>query len=632
MVVRERPGSLIPAAALVSLLLFDVLRVWLPSLLFVVGDAGETSALVMGAIALGVVVIAPAAVFLLGRRAFPGVWLPAVTVLVLSRGVLQAADGGALQFVASSVAIVAASLALSALATGVGSPGEVRIGVLLGVGASATIHVGLATTDLVWRTGALAWTTTLALLAATWLAASTVRRQVLATPDRTGPAWPWWLFGPILLLLGVLALVPGRVAVATRWSDPWVAVTIVVVAGLLLAGTLLGRWVQPSIAGPTGAGLVLLGTTAALQAASVTAVVAQLTLGLGIGFVVAACDGVAVDAPPRRVAVAAAAIPLGFTVLGFAYYAAYDLVLPYPNRIVLLLTAGIVALGALVAGAGREPRTIRERGHARRLLTVAAGTAAVAVTAAFLVAGTERGPTAPGDPGEPIRIALANIHMGFDPQGRLSVHDLGDALAAEDPDIVVLNEVDRGWMTTGGRDTLRQLSGRLGMPYVFAPAADEVWGNAILSRFPVQEWNVERLPRGQDAMARSQLIAVLRITDDQPIALVATHLSHVDPQGTRLPQARAVAATIARLEDRGVPVVLAGDLNAQPGDAELAVFEDVTISALRDGNPTYPSWDPQVQIDHILATDAFWIREARVLDTQASDHLSIIAELELVLP
>lgn len=628
-----RSGAIVPGAALVALLLFDVLRVWLPSLLFVVADAGETSALVMGAIALGVTVAAPVIVLLSPPRAARTVWLAAVAVLLVARLVLQVSDGGPLQFGSSALALVAAAVALGALGIGTPAAGLTRVSVVLGVTASGVIHAGLGTTDLVWRDGPSAWLATLALVGATAYGAWRAAAVLDGTGDGHGRAWPWWLLGPVLLLLSVLVLVPGRIAAATRWSDPLVAATLVGCAGALLVAMLLGRWAGPPLAGPIGAGLVLVGTTGSLQASSLVSVASQLTLAAGLGAVVAALEPTGADVAARRVGVAAAGVPLGLTVIGFAYYAGYDLLLTFPNRLVLLLTGGIIAAAALLAGANRNQPTLRERATGRRMLRAVAATAGVAAVAAVLVAGSDRAPPQLGVVGDEIRVAVANIHMGFDPQGRLSVHELGAELAALGPDIVVLNEIDRGWLTTGGRDTLRQLSAHLGLRYVFGPAADEVWGNAVLSRYPIRDLSVERLPRGRDAMTRSQLITLIEVAPEQQIAVIATHLSHVDLQGdTRIPQARALAAAVARLQDRGLPVVLAGDLNAQPEDPELTIFEDVLRSTLPPGNPTWPSWDPQVQIDHLLVSEEFRFRDSEVLDTQVSDHRPLVSTLELSPP
>jgi endonuclease/exonuclease/phosphatase family metal-dependent hydrolase len=627
----ERPGLFIPAASLVALLLFDVLRVWLPSVFLSVG----TSELAFGVVTISVTAIAPLVAGLLPRSATVPAWTISIGLLLVGRLALQIVDSGPWQLAASSVALLGASIAIGILAGAGGSAATTRFSVLLGVAASSTIHVGLAMTDLAWRTGFSAWAVTLVLLGATGASAWQLRSEMERDDDRVDASWPWWLLGPIILLLSLLVLVPGRVATATRWSDPWIAATVVTAAGLLVLSVLVGRWLRPSVAGPVGAGLTLAGTAGALQAASGVAVASQLGLAVGLGLVVSACDQIPGHDEPRAVpvAIAGAGFPLVLVLLSALYYAGNGLAMPFPNRLVLLVVSVVVAIAALSAGAQRDADLPREPDVAGRLLAVAGATTAFAILAAVSVSGAERTPGEPGEPGDELRVALVNLQMGYDPNGRLTIHEVGDMLAEHDPDIVVLNEVDRGWMTTGGRDTLRQLSGDLGLAYVFGPAADEVWGNAVLSRYPVAEAIVERLPRGRDTMSRSQLIAVIEVAPDERVAVIATQLSDVDVQGdTRLPQVRSIVATVARLQERGVPVILAGDLRAEPSDAELTTLADFASSVLPDGHPTWPSWAPERQVDHILTDARLRVREAEVLDAEWSAHRPILTVLELSTP
>lgn len=622
----DRPGTLIPAAALVALLLFDLLRVWLPSLLFTV----EMSTWGRITIALVVTAVAPIVVGMVPKLARRDAWMASVGILVLARLSLQLDVGGAWMLVASSIAVIAAALALGVL-SGLGRyNGDLRFSVLTGFAASGVIHAGLGMTDLIWRSGALAWGATLVLLLATGYTAWQLETPDTPEEERGAARWPWWLFGPILLLLGSLVFVPGRIASAVHWSDPVVAATTVVAAGFLLVAVTVGRWFGPATSGPAGAALTLVGTAGALQPTSWVAVASQLCLAAGLGLLAASMDRVRGTARPASVAAAVAGFPMVFLLLAILFYLPYGISLPFPNRAVLLLAAVGLSAGGIWAGAAREREVIRERGILRRVANAMAVTAVFALLAGSLVGSSERGPAASSEPGEPIRVALVNVQSGFEPDGRLGIHRLGEQLAAEDPDIVILNEVDRGWLATGGRDTLRQLSAHLELSYVFGPAADEMWGNAILSRYPVAEWTVERLPRGSDPMGRSQLIAVLDVTAQQQIAVIATQLSEVDGQGdTRLPQARALAATMVRLQERDVPVLIGGTLHAGPESAELESLTDSTRSVLPQGHPTWPAADPEHQLGHILTTEELRLRDARVLETDLTDHQPIITLLDL---
>jgi endonuclease/exonuclease/phosphatase family metal-dependent hydrolase len=118
------------------------------------------------------------------------------------------------------------------------------------------------------------------------------------------------------------------------------------------------------------------------------------------------------------------------------------------------------------------------------------------------------------------------------------------------------------------------------------------------------------------------LTVVVELPDGSPLGVVVTHLSNVDRQGdTRLPQAQAVAAVVARLRERGIPAVVAGDLNARPGDPELAVLEDLELArALPERRLTFSDATPMVQIDHVLVPAGFVVEQADTLATGLSDH------------
>jgi endonuclease/exonuclease/phosphatase family metal-dependent hydrolase len=312
-----------------------------------------------------------------------------------------------------------------------------------------------------------------------------------------------------------------------------------------------------------------------------------------------------------------------------AHYAAYDIPLPVPGRSALLAAALGLMASALVA-LRRPAAAVAPSGSLHGLV-------ATGLVAALLIVPGSRLPSV--EVGEratdvaALEVILANVHMGFDDRGRFTAPEMARLFAAEDADVVVLNEVDRGWLTTGSHDVGRVLEVGSGLRMVFAPAADDVWGNAILTHLPVSEVVVERLPRGRDAMWRSVLVVVLDLPDGDQVAVVATHLSHVDEQGdTRLPQAQAVAGIVARMRERGLPVVVAGDLNADADGAELAAFAGLVVDAGPIGVPTYPSSGPRVRIDHVLVSPEIAVVRRRVMDARLSDHRFVQVTLDLSAP
>jgi hypothetical protein len=86
--------------------------------------------------------------------------------------------------------------------------------------------------------------------------------------------------------------------------------------------------------------------------------------------------------------------------------------------------------------------------------------------------------------------------MGFGLDGTYRPAEAARAIAAQRPDVVVLSEVDRAWLLNGGHDDLQVLARKLGMRFVFGPAADAVWGDAVLTNLPVGAIEIGAAVRG----------------------------------------------------------------------------------------------------------------------------------------
>ncbi|MEX0952836.1 MAG: hypothetical protein WDZ26_03300, partial [Nitriliruptoraceae bacterium] len=343
------PRSVAPViAVLLAWLWTDALRVWLPSVLFVVGDAGDTPATLLGAIAVAVAT-PPIVLALTGLRRPRPAWMSSIAVAAVSRVATHLADGGMAQFLGSSLTLVAGSVALGLLAATRVRGASTRLGIVVGVAVSAAIQAAAGGVDVLWRTEARFLLASLLLGFVTVLVARAVdvsTVDVVPGPDQA--AWPWWLLGPATLLFLVLVAAPGRVALATRWPDHLVAGTLVVFCGLFVLGCATVRGVAPRAGGPAAALLVIIATVGALASLTLAAVGSQALLALGLGALVGSCE-ISSQSSPRRRAAAGSGWLLAFTVLGFGVYAPYDLVLPHPPRAVLLLTAGILAIAGLVA-------------------------------------------------------------------------------------------------------------------------------------------------------------------------------------------------------------------------------------------------------------------------------------------
>jgi endonuclease/exonuclease/phosphatase family metal-dependent hydrolase len=618
------------APTVTALVLVEVLRVWLPTASFgteqVLGIRPASGA---GA---GLLLLAIPTVLMATGRLTPVVGLRlGGAALVLGRLGLLADAGFTWQAVAASMAVIGGVLAIASLAAaGAGRTG--RTGVLLGVVLAAWLQLGLGTLDLTWRDGpgALVGGLALALGAALVLARARLPDDV----DPADAAWPWLVLGPILVLLLLLVTTSGRVAVATTGWDPravasaWdpraVAGVTAAAGGLAVVSALLAPLGPPRAVAPLGGLLLVLGTAGALPAASLSSVAAQLVLAVGVGLSVGGSSGSSSAGTGTRRGVAAAVGWLLFGTLTVAYYAGDDLRLTAGAHWLLLVTTVGLAAVAMIARRRILPLTAEPLHPGLGALRMSTLTLVGALVVAVAVTPTLSPQETLGQRGEPIRMVLLNVNHGWGPDGRFDPFGTATALRSLEPDVIVLTEVDRGWLIGGGHDLLALLAGELGLAYRFAPAVDEVAGTALLSRYRITESVTERLPQGADRVERSQLAAVLAVAEGQRLGIVATQLTTVDDQGaTRMPQARAVAAMVARMRERGVPVAVLGDLRAPLDSPELEAFGASVDSALPQGSATFPVDEPLELPDHVLVTSDLEVLDVAIPDVRVSDHRPI---------
>ena len=239
-----------------------------------------------------------------------------------------------------------------------------------------------------------------------------------------------------------------------------------------------------------------------------------------------------------------------------------------------------------------------------------------------------------------MRALTFNIRHGVGLDG---VHDLERVAAvieAAAPDVVALQEVDRHLSRTDHVDQAGWLAGRLGFDVTYGPVVDlgpaesdpdgarRQYGIALLSRAPLEEPRNLLLDRPRGGEQRGLLGATITV-DGRRVRAFCTHLQHRS-RTERLAQATQIAESLATA---GGPVVVMGDLNARPGDPEIAplttVLDDAWVVAGDGAGFTFDAATPHARIDYVLTSDDVVARHAAVIDTDASDHLPVLADLEL---
>ncbi len=152
---------------------------------------------------------------------------------------------------------------------------------------------------------------------------------------------------------------------------------------------------------------------------------------------------------------------------------------------VLLVTTLLAALPMIQA---RRRLPWLSGTQARPLLTGRRSLAAFALTAAMSVgaAYAARPPLVQGLTGvEALRIGTYNIHAGFSEFFTYELSGIADAIVTSGVDVVLLQEIEAGRLTSFGVDQPLWLARRLGMDVRFYATNEGLHGLAVLSRTPI---------------------------------------------------------------------------------------------------------------------------------------------------
>ncbi|MFW6075312.1 MAG: endonuclease/exonuclease/phosphatase family protein, partial [Chloroflexota bacterium] len=129
-----------------------------------------------------------------------------------------------------------------------------------------------------------------------------------------------------------------------------------------------------------------------------------------------------------------------------------------------------------------------------------------------------------------LTVMAYNIQSGFSRDNVWDLEAIAKVIEGEDPDIVLLQEVSRGWLVTGSNDQLIWLADRLEMDVVWGPAStDDLWGNAILTRGTVNSDFLIRYDSTQN-LRRSAVGALIEY-ELGLFTSVATHLDNPSTAG-----------------------------------------------------------------------------------------------------
>ena len=194
-----------------------------------------------------------------------------------------------------------------------------------------------------------------------------------------------------------------------------------------------------------------------------------------------------------------------------------------------------------------------------------------------------------------------------------------------DYDIVALQEADGGSLRSGNINQVKQLAQLGNFPYWYqqrnrnlGPFAQH--SNGLLTRMHPQKLEDHPLP---GPAGRGAILAQIG-DDDNAIAVVSMHLALGKRARTRqLDYIREIVSDYKH-------IILMGDMNTHA--EKLLVNSPLSSLNLRAPQvcATFPSWNPQRCLDHILISSELEIANMSVLPVPISDHLPV--SMDIILP
>lgn len=235
-----------------------------------------------------------------------------------------------------------------------------------------------------------------------------------------------------------------------------------------------------------------------------------------------------------------------------------------------------------------------------------------------------------------IKVLAYNIHHANPPSkpGEIDLKAIADLILDSKADLVALQEVDVN-TERSGEDVhqAKELAELTGLNYYFSKSIDHQggeYGNAVLSRYPIQGKEIYPLPYDEGTEPRALLVVKAELPSGEMIKFASTHLDFTS-EGNALKQAQKITAIF---EEEKLPVIMAGDFNMLPESKPIQHLDRIfTRTCLTDCPPTIPVINPTKTIDYIMFSPEahFRVNSHYIIpETYASDHLPVFAELLLI--
>jgi endonuclease/exonuclease/phosphatase family metal-dependent hydrolase len=620
-----RDSSLL--VVLVTATLVEVMRVSFPLLYDFAGEIGFTTAAAVIPVLFATTLVAAPLGALVGPRML---LLVSATGLAVARLTMQVQDTPALAitFVGLALGLIAISTALRVSVARIG-PLTSGSAIFLGLVIDTAIRLALVTWDAAWRNDAAGWIIGCAMPVALIAVLVVV---LMSERDARWGADLWWfavLPGPVLALQTLFLSNPGFVASSGGLGLAMSGAVVLLGLGLAAATPALrapGAWAAWAalvlaaglLTGPTG----LTGWPVPFGV-----LVGQVAMGALVATAAVRAEAAGEDRQAWRTGLGAGVSALVLVAVLLPYQISYEIPLGVPQFVFPVVGAlAVVLLARTAPTAAAAPAT---RVSPMRWLAALGPIPALLVPAWLALTWPDVQP--PAEATRQVRVATYNIHGGVDWYGRLDPEAIARVLENGGAEVIMLQEVARGWPLAGGLDSAAYLARRLGADFSFGTAADHQFGNAVLADRPILDSWSATMDRGEGPMQRGYVGVTLAL-GESTLDVWSVHLQHQDDTtATRVAQARQLLGEWANRER----TVIGGDLNARPDSADIAPWFDGTgLVSAQDvaGDPawnTSPALNPDHRIDWIFGTPDLEFADVAIPVTLASDHLPVFATVRV---
>lgn len=252
----------------------------------------------------------------------------------------------------------------------------------------------------------------------------------------------------------------------------------------------------------------------------------------------------------------------------------------------------------------------------------------------------------------PLKVMSFNIAHGLGMDNQVDLERIAYIIEQSGTEVIGLQELDRFFDERSSFiDQVEWLGKRLGMYAAFGanlnlePIEPErpqrQYGNAVFSKHPIKYVENHLLTEVESPFTPSEQRGILEAVIEVKGTYLSFYNTHLSLKEEQLQV--NVDEILAIMEKSHFPKVLTGDFNADPEHPQVKRLSNRLNDAFADVEEaksfTYPAshqdgddgvmLTPITRIDYILTDSPLPPKQAFVIETSASDHLPIVAELVL---